>query len=158
MIEVEGGPRAAAPKGSIAYAFTQMRNFLLLHLLLAIRIWAFGLRLRPLGWDLGLRVGIWALRLGYGSQVLYLRLEVGFWAIEAEIWPIKVGDWASRLNLNQVRGGRVTQWEEEEEEEEEKIPHVYEKLCSLTCSLKSACLNMSKDIYLFITFKIRKKD
>ena len=86
-------------------------------------------RIGPQGWDLG---------------------------IEAKIWPIKAGNWASRLNLNQVGGGRVTQGEEEEEEEE-KIPHVYEKLCSLTCSLKSACLNMSKDFYSLIDFKIRKK-
>ena len=30
MIECEGGCRAAAPKGSMTYAFTHMRNFLLL--------------------------------------------------------------------------------------------------------------------------------
>ena len=30
MIEVEGGSRAAALKGSMTYAFTHMRNFLLL--------------------------------------------------------------------------------------------------------------------------------
>ena len=58
MIEVEGGSRAAAPKGLMTYAFSHIRNFLLLHLLLAIGIWAFGLRLRPWGWDLGLKAGI----------------------------------------------------------------------------------------------------
>ena len=35
MIECEGGCRAAAPKGSMTYAFTHMRNFLLLLLLVA---------------------------------------------------------------------------------------------------------------------------
>ena len=30
MIEIERGCRAAAPKGSMTYAFTHMRNFLLL--------------------------------------------------------------------------------------------------------------------------------
>ena len=64
MIVVEGGSRAAAPKGSMTFAFTHMRNFLLLHPLLAIGIGAFGLRLKPWGWDLGLRDGIWALGLG----------------------------------------------------------------------------------------------
>ena len=67
MFEVEGGSRAAAPKGSMTYAFTHMGNFLLL--LLAIGIWVlglwagFGLR----GWDLGLEAGIWASRLGFES-------------------------------------------------------------------------------------------
>ena len=41
MIKVEGGSRAAAPKGSMTYAFTDMGNFLLL----AIEIWALGLNL-----------------------------------------------------------------------------------------------------------------
>ena len=61
MIEVEGGSRAAAPKGSMTYAFTHMGNFLLL----AIEIWAFGLRFRPWGWDLSLRAGIWVLGQGF---------------------------------------------------------------------------------------------
>ena len=50
--EVEGRSRAAAPKGSMTYAFTHMGNFLLL--LLAIEIWVFRRRFRPEGWDLGL--------------------------------------------------------------------------------------------------------
>ena len=33
-----------------------------------------------------------------------------------------------------------------------------EQLCSLTCFLISACLNMYQNIYSFIAFKIRKKD
>ena len=51
-------------KGSMTYAFTHMRNFLLL---LAIGIWALRLRFRPWGWNLGLWAGIWALRLGFES-------------------------------------------------------------------------------------------
>ena len=42
---------AAALKGSMTYAFTHMRNYLLL---LANEIWALGLEFGPLGWDLGL--------------------------------------------------------------------------------------------------------
>ena len=57
MIKVEGGSRAVAPKGLLTYTFTHMRNFLLL---LAIRIWAFGLGFRPWGWDLDLGAEIWA--------------------------------------------------------------------------------------------------
>ena len=60
MLEVEGGSRAAAPKGSMTYAFTHMGNFLLL-LLLAIGIWASRL-------DFGLEAGIWASRLGFGPR------------------------------------------------------------------------------------------
>ena len=37
VVEVEGGSRAAAPKGSMTYAFTHMEDFLLL-LLLVIEI------------------------------------------------------------------------------------------------------------------------
>ena len=58
MLEVEGGSRAAAPKGSMTYAFTHMGNFLLLLEL------EFGSR----GWDLGLEAGIWALRMGFGPE------------------------------------------------------------------------------------------
>ena len=46
VITVEGGSRAAAPEGSMTYAFTHMRNFLLL---IAIGIWALGLGYRPWG-------------------------------------------------------------------------------------------------------------
>ena len=45
VIEVEGGSRAAAPKGSMTYALTRLGNFVLL--LLAIGIWAFGLGFGP---------------------------------------------------------------------------------------------------------------
>ena len=39
VLKIEGGSRAAAPKGSMTYAFTHMGNFLVL--LLAIEIWVF---------------------------------------------------------------------------------------------------------------------
>ena len=52
------------PKGSMTYVFALMRNFLLLLKLLAIGIWAFGLKLTPWDWDLGPRDGIWVLGLG----------------------------------------------------------------------------------------------
>ena len=76
MIEVEGGSRAAASKGSMTYAITHMGNFLLL--LLAIEIYM------PWGWDSGLRAGIWALGLGLGAQGWDLGLK-------AEIWALRLG-------------------------------------------------------------------
>ena len=51
-----------------------------------------------LRWDLGLEVGIWASRLGFGPQGWDMGLE-------AEIWAWRLGE-----------GG--TNYEEEEEEEE----------------------------------------
>ena len=36
VLEIEGGSRAAAPKGSMTYAFTHMGNFFLLLLLLLL--------------------------------------------------------------------------------------------------------------------------
>ena len=45
VIKVEGGSRAAAPKGSMTYASTHMRNFLIL--LPVIGMWAFGLGFGP---------------------------------------------------------------------------------------------------------------
>ena len=76
MIEVEGGNRAAAPKGSMTYALTHMGNFLLL-LLLAYGIWAFRLRFGPQGWIWAFKAGIWASRLEFGSQGWDLGLEDG---------------------------------------------------------------------------------
>ena len=57
-------------------------------------------RILAIRWDLGLEVGIWTSRLGFGPQGWYM----GF---KAEIWA-----W---------RWGGVTE-EEEEKEEEEKTP------------------------------------
>ena len=47
VLEVEGGSRAGAPKGSMTYTFTHMRNFLLL-LLLCIPLQAHISALRPI--------------------------------------------------------------------------------------------------------------
>ena len=58
VIKVEGGAGHRPPEGSMTYAFSHMRNFLLL--LLAIGIWAFGLKVRPWGLDLDLGAKIWA--------------------------------------------------------------------------------------------------
>ena len=55
--------QGSGPEGLMTYAFSHIRNFLLLHLLLAIGIWAFGLRLRPWGWDFRLKAGIRVLGL-----------------------------------------------------------------------------------------------
>ena len=63
MIEVEVGSRAAAPKGSMTYAFTHMGDFLLGSGLLA-EIWTLWLGLGPQGWDLGLQ----ARFLGSGPE------------------------------------------------------------------------------------------
>ena len=75
---------AAAPKGSMTYAFTHMGNFLPLLLLLEsgllAGIWTSRLRFWPQGWDLGLQARIWALRLGFGHQGWDLGLETGIWA------------------------------------------------------------------------------
>ena len=54
---------AAAPKGSMTYAFTHMENFLLLLLRLSSRL-GFG----PSGWDLDFEAEIWAWRLGGGDE------------------------------------------------------------------------------------------
>ena len=86
MLEVEGGSRAAAPKGSMTYVFTHMENFLL-HLL-AIGIWAFGLGFRPWGWDLDLGAGIWILGLGFGPRGRDLGLEAGIWASRMGFGPL----------------------------------------------------------------------
>ena len=66
---------AAAPKGSMTYAFTHMGDFLLLLLLsfgpqgqdlgLLAEILTLRLRFGPQDWDVGLKTGIWALRLGF---------------------------------------------------------------------------------------------
>ena len=63
MIRVQGGSRAAAQKGSMTYAFTHKRNYLLLFRV--IGIWTFGLGFRPWGWGLDLGAGISASKLGF---------------------------------------------------------------------------------------------
>ena len=60
------GSRAAAPKGSMTYAFTHMGNFL--HLSLEARIWAFWIGFGLRDWDLGLGTRIWASKLGGGAD------------------------------------------------------------------------------------------
>ena len=77
MHEVEGGSRAAAPIGSVTYAFTHMGNFLLP---LAVGIWTFGLRFGPHG-------SIWAMRLGFGPQDWDMGLETGIWATRLGYGP-----------------------------------------------------------------------
>ena len=57
MIECKGGCRAAAPKGSMTYAFTHMRNFLLLLLLLLLSLRASRMGFGPWDGDLGLETG-----------------------------------------------------------------------------------------------------
>ena len=72
MITVEGGSRAAAPEGSMTYAFTHTGNFLLL--LIAIGSWALELRFGRQGWklasrlDLGLEARIWAFQIQFGPR------------------------------------------------------------------------------------------
>ena len=64
MLDVEGGSRAAAMKGSMTFVFTHMimRNFLLLLLLLlAIEIWGFSQRFEHQSW-------IWASGRGFGPS------------------------------------------------------------------------------------------
>ena len=70
---------AVAPKRSITYAFKHIKNLLLL--LLEIGIWAFGLRCRSWGWNLGLMAGIWAQGLGVRPWVLNLGVEAEIWAL-----------------------------------------------------------------------------
>ena len=107
MIVVEVGSSAAAPKGSMTYAFTQGNFFLLLLLLLLHRppshqppgpllslkahipaskpksqSWGPHLsRLRgPWRRDFGLEVGIWPSRLEFGPWGQDMILEAGIWA------------------------------------------------------------------------------
>ena len=85
MTKVGGKSRAAAPKGTMTYAFTHMRNFLLL--LREIRIWAFGLGCRPWSWGLDLGAWILASKLGFEPQVWDFGLEDGIWALKLEFRP-----------------------------------------------------------------------
>ena len=41
----------------------------------------------PQFWDLGLKTGIWASRLGYGPQNWDLSLEAGIWASRQQYGP-----------------------------------------------------------------------
>ena len=124
------GSRAAAPKGSMTYAFTHMGNFLLLlrtppppSLQAYISAWRPISQPRgpnpsldaqiPREWNLGLWVGIWALRVGFGPQDWDLGLEAGIWASRLRYRP---GGWG--------KGGT----KKEKKEEKEKIPHVCESI------------------------------
>ena len=96
----------------MTYAFTHMGNFLLLLLLLLLRpppppslqahISAWRPISQPRGpnpsleaqipreWNLGLGIGIWALRVGFGPQDWNLGLEAGIWASRLRNGP---GGW-----------------------------------------------------------------
>ena len=75
---------------SMTYAFTHMRNFLLL--LQAIGIWAFGLGTRPWGWGFDLWAGIWASKLGFELQVWDFGLDTEIWASMLEFESGEGGD------------------------------------------------------------------
>ena len=63
---------------------------------------------------MGLEVGIWALRVGFGPQDWDFGLEAGIWASRLRYGP---GGWGE--------GGTK---KEKKEEEEEKIPHMCESI------------------------------
>ena len=67
----------------------------------------------PEDWNLGLGIGIWALRVGFGPQDWDLGLEAGIWASRLRYGP---GGWGE--------GGA----EKKKEKEEEKIPHMCESI------------------------------
>ena len=110
VVAVGGGSRAAAPKGSMTYAFTHMGSFLLLLLLrpyppspsLQAHISAWRPISQPQGpnpsheaqipreWNLGLGVWLWSLRVGFGPQDWDLGLEAGIWASRLRYGP---GGW-----------------------------------------------------------------
>ena len=72
MIEVQGGSRAAAPKGLITYAFTHEE-----------------ISLSPSpssGWDLGLRARIWGLEAEMWAS------DLDF-ALVAKTQPLRLGFW-----------------------------------------------------------------
>ena len=87
---------AAAPKGSMTYAFTHMGNFLLLRTPPPPSLQAHFSAWRPITqprgpnssleaqilgeWNLFLGIGIWALRVGFGPQDWNLGLEAGIGA------------------------------------------------------------------------------
>ena len=101
---------AAAPKGSMTYAFTHMGNFLLLLLLLRTppppSLQAYISAWRPISqprgpnpsldaqipreWNLGLGVEISALKMGFEPQDWDLGLQAGIWASRLRYGP---GGW-----------------------------------------------------------------
>ena len=130
-------------------AFAHMGSFLLLHLLLLrtppppsfqahISAWrpisqppALNPSLEaqiPREWNLGLGVGIWALRVGFGPQDWDLGLKAGIWASMLKYGP---GDWG--------RGST----KEREEKKKEKTPH----MCGSRChqSLRDRCPKSTKN-------------
>ena len=100
---------AAAPKGSMTYAFTHIRNFLLPQKLAKIgRIWQILAGFGRIWQDLGFRAGIWASRLGFGPRGWILGLKAGIWTSRLGFRP---KDWdlglkARILALRRRRGRR----------------------------------------------------
>ena len=97
-LEIEGWSRAAAPKGSMTYAFTHMGDFLLLLLLLLLHASPSNPSLeaqipvsRPKsqlqGPNLSLKVQILAWRLKYGPQGWDLELQARIWALRLGFGP-----------------------------------------------------------------------
>ena len=107
MIEVEGGSRAAAPKGLMTCAFTHVGNFLLLFP--DFGIWVFGLRFGWQGWILAFKAEFGPLRLEFGPQGWDLGPEDGIWALTLRSGP---RDWDSGLEIRIESGGGETKKEE----------------------------------------------
>ena len=88
---------------------------------------------------MGLGVGIWALRLGFGPQDWDLGLKAGIWASRLRYGP---GGWGE--------GG--TEKKEKEKEKEEKIPHMCESVGHRP--LWGRCPKRKDDIFIqFIRLK-----
>ena len=114
----------------MTYTYTPMGSFLLLLLLLLLPPPSLQAHISaisqprgpnpsleaqiPRDWNLGLGVGIGALKVGFGPQGWDMGLQ-------AEIW-------ASRLRYGPRGQGRGGTKKEEKEEEEEKIPHMCESI------------------------------
>ena len=69
----------------------------------------------PLGWNLGLEVGIWASRLRFGSPGWDIVLEAGIWASRLRYGP---GGWGKAREVTK----------KEKKKKEEKIPHKCESI------------------------------
>ena len=93
--------------------YNMYRGFITLDLFFPPRVWPWD----PCrGWDLGLKAGIWASRLGFGPRGWDLSLET---EIGASRLGIELRGWDLDL-----KGGGRTEKKEEEEEEKEKILHM----------------------------------
>ena len=81
----------------------------------------------PRDWNLGLGVGIWALRVGFGPQDWDLGLQARIWASRLRYGPVGWGEGGTK---------------KEKKKKEEKIPHMCESIYHRP--LRSRCPKRSR--------------